>query len=106
MSTDSRRVKLLLSYDIRPSLQDTYFQFMLGEVVPTLQSLGLEMNNAWHTAYGNYPMRLVEFNAPNYEAAEAVLTSRDWARLERKLKDFVFNYTYKIVPLREDQFQF
>ncbi len=98
--------KLILAYDIRPSVHDQYFQFMLGEMVPTLQAQGLHMNGAWHTAYGNYPMRLVEFVAEDRETIDSFLTSSTWDDLEAQLRCYVENYSRKIVPLREDMFQF
>jgi len=102
----SHAAKLILAYDIRPSVQDQYFQFMLGEMVPTLQAQGLHMNGAWHTAYGNYPMRLVEFVAEDRETIDSFLTSPTWDDLEAQLCRYVENYSRKIVPLREDMFQF
>jgi hypothetical protein len=99
-------VKFLLTYDIKPDIQDRYFQFMLGELVPALQQMGLAMGGAWHTAYGDYPMRLVEFVAEDREAVEHVLNSPQWEQLETRLKTFVINYSYKTVPLRENYFQF
>ena len=48
-STDPR-FKLILTYDVQQDMQDTYLQFMLGELVPAVQSLGLQMTGAWHTA--------------------------------------------------------
>lgn len=102
----SQPVKFLLMYDIHPEIQDQYFQFMLGEMVPTLQSLGLVMGGVWHTAYGNYPMRLIEFVAEDRETLQRVLASQVWEQLESRLQRFVVNYGRKIVPLRENVFQF
>jgi hypothetical protein len=99
-------VRFLLTYDIRPDIQDRYFQFMLGEMVPALQQMGLAMNGAWHTAYGNYPMRLVEFIAEDRDTLERVLDSTQWEQLEARLQSFVLNYSRKTVPLRENYFQF
>jgi hypothetical protein len=101
-----QRVKLLLTYDIRPEVQDSYFQYMLGEMVPALQTLGLQMSGAWHTAYGDYPIRLVEFVAEDRAALQAVLDSPEWDRLETRLQHYILNYSKKVVALREDQFQF
>lgn len=106
MMDNSHPVKLILTYDIRPSVQDQYFQFMLGELVPTLQAQGLHMNGAWHTAYGNYPMRLVEFIAEDRETVDSIMSSATWDDLETQLRRYVENYSYKTVPLREDMFQF
>lgn len=106
MSQNERRFKLILTYDIEPDVQDSYFQFMLGELVPAVQSMGLQMSGAWHTAYGEYPIRLVEFVADDYHTLASVLETRQWCDLERRLMGYVQNYRKKIVQLREDQFQF
>jgi hypothetical protein len=99
-------VKMILTYDIRREVSDSYYQFVLGEMVPTLQSLGLAMSGAWHTAYGNYPMRLVEFIAEDPDVLDRVLTSASWEQLENTLQHYVHNYHRKVVPLRDGQFQF
>jgi hypothetical protein len=106
MATDPRRVKLILTYDILAETQDRYYQYMLGEMVPAVQSMGLHMSGAWHTAYGEYPVRLVEFVADDQAALDEVLESPAWERLEARLQEFVVNYGKKIVRLRDDQFQF
>jgi hypothetical protein len=106
MPPHTQRYKLLLTYDINPDVQDSYFQFMLGELVPAVQALGLHMNGAWHTAYGRYPKRLVEFIADDQEAVESLLDAPQWLDLERRLRGYVTNYNRKVVRLRDDQFQF
>jgi hypothetical protein len=106
MGKRERRYKLILTYDIQPEVQDSYFEFMLGEMVPAVQTMGLHMNGAWHTAYGPYPVRLVEFVAEDYDALNAVLETRSWRDMERRLRHYVTNFSKKIVRMREDQFQF
>lgn len=106
MPKPTARYKLLLTYDIQPPVQEAYFQFMLGEFVPTAQTLGLHMNGAWHTAYGNYPMRLVEFIAEDDETIRRAFQDPAWHSLEDRLLEFVENYHRKMLPLREDVFQF
>ena len=106
MAEHSQRYKLILTYDIDGDVQDNYFQFVLGEMVPALQAQGLQMNGAWHTAYGDYPMRLIEFIADDQATLDTLLKTPLWANLERRLRGFVTNYTKKTVPLRDDVFQF
>jgi hypothetical protein len=106
MSFDSARYKFILTYDILPETQDRYYQYVLGEMVPALQSMGLVMNGAWHTAFGDYPMRLVEFVAEDYDTLMTILDGQNWATLHARLQPFVTNYSHKIVKLREDVFQF
>ena len=106
MPPDPQRVKLILTYDILPETQDLYYQFMLGEMVPAAQALGLLMNGAWHTAYGAYPVRLVEFIADDFQSLKSALDDPHWDQLETRLLEYVTGYRRKIVRLRDDQFQF
>src|SRR5262245_18327358 len=106
MRDDDPRYKLILTYDVEAELQDTYLQFMLGEMVPAVESLGLQMSGAWHTAYGQYPVRLIEFLGQDQAAINAVQDSPTWSTMEGRLMRYVRNYNKKIVRLRNDQFQF
>jgi len=99
------RVKMLISYDVVPELQQAYYEFVLGEMIPTAQSLGLVLSEAWHTAYGEYPIRLNGFVARSRQELDRVLATAEWRQLEDKLKRFVNDYQRKIVPYREG-FQF
>ena len=106
MPTTDPRFKLILTYDVQQDMQDTYLQFMLGELVPAVQSLGLQMTGAWHTAYGQYPIRLVEFIGEDQAAIQAALETPLWNKMEARLLGFVANYSKKTLRVREDQFQF
>lgn len=99
------RVKMLITYDVVSELQQAYYEFVLGEMIPTAQSMGLVLSEAWHTAYGNYPIRLNGFVAKDRAALDRVLGSAEWRQLEDKLKRFVTGYQRKIIPYREG-FQF
>jgi hypothetical protein len=99
------RIKMLMTYDIVPELQQAYYEFVLGEMIPTAQSMGLVLSEAWHTAYGDYPIRLNGFVARSRQELDRILASAEWQQLEEKLKRFVNGYQRKIVPYREG-FQF
>ena len=99
------RVKMLMTYDVVPELQQAYYEFVLGEMIPSAQSMGLVLSEAWHTAYGDYPIRLNGFVARSRQELDRVLASTEWQQLEEKLKRFVEGYQRKIVPFREG-FQF
>ncbi len=98
------RSKMLLSYNILPQHQEGYMQFMVNTFVPALQKIGLENMGVWHTAYGNYPIRLLAFVAEEKEMKKAV-AGEDWKQLEAQLKEYVSDYTCRIVPY-EPGFQF
>lgn len=97
--------KLLLSYEVSAEHMQEYYQFMLGRFVPMIQGMGLEMSEAWHTAYGDQPNRLVGFVARERAAIERVLASSTWEALNEELAQFVANFSYKVIPYREG-FQF
>jgi hypothetical protein len=92
------RRKLLLSYNILPEHQEEYLNFMVNVFMPTLQRIGLANAGVWHTAYGDYPSRLVVFVADDQETIERALAGKSWKDLEAKLKRYVKDYTWRVVP--------
>jgi len=99
------RYKLLLMYDIRPEMYDPYFQYVTGEFVPALQNMGLYMLTVWHTAYGEYPVRQVEFVSEDLETMLEIFQSDRWEEMEGHLLTYIVNYQRKIVRFRQG-FQF
>jgi hypothetical protein len=91
-------LKLLISYNIIPELTQEYYEFVLGRYVPAMQSLGLEMSEAWHTAYGDYPNRLIAFVARDPETMRDLLKDGVWDELNEKLQEYVTDFQYKVVP--------
>lgn len=96
---------MLLTYNIVPQKQETYLRFMLNEFIPTLQRLGLQNTGVWHTAYGNYPIRLVVFATESTRAMQNALEGDTWNKMELKLMDLVSDYARRIVP-NDSRFQF
>ena len=99
------RYKLIVCYDVLPASRDTYYQFILGELVPSAQQMGLYMTEAWHTAYGEYPLRMASFVAEDLDTVREALGSQEWRELEARFLTYVDNYSRKLVPFREG-FQF
>ncbi len=97
--------KLLLSYNPDAQRQERYMHFVINELIPTLQTLGLTNVGVWHTAYGDYPVRLLVFATEDPATMERAMKSDAWNEMEAKLKTFVSDYTRRIVP-NEDYFQF
>jgi hypothetical protein len=101
MSERSRGYKLLISYDVKQENLNAYYQFVLGRYIPVMQALGLEMNEAWHTAYGNWPNRLVGFVARDLKSVDELLNGETWAELNDQLEEYVSEFRYKIIPYEE-----
>lgn len=93
-------VKLLLSYEVNENKLQDYYQFVMGRYVPTMQSYGLQMSEAWHTAYGQEPNRLIGFVCQDEAIMQTVISSDDWAELNGQLQNFVSEFSFKIIPYR------
>ena len=92
--------KVLLSYELKPETQQDYYQFVMSRYVPAMQSLGFQMSEAWHTAYGNAPNRLLGFVCSDRQTVDDMLTSDVWEEINEKLESFVAEFSYKVIPYR------
>ena len=93
-------LKLLLSYDVRPENQQEYHKFVMGRYLPTLQSLGFQMSEAWHTAYGSAPNRLIGLVCNDEDAMHTLVSSDEWDTLMEQLEEYVTDLDYKFVPYK------
>ncbi len=96
---------LMMTFDISPDQEEAFYRFALSEFVPTMQGMGLYLIRAWHTMYGDYPVRQSEFVAEDLETIRQALSSDTFRRLEEHLLRYVSNYNRKIVRF-SDRFQF
>ncbi|MFQ5576352.1 MAG: hypothetical protein ACE5G8_05115 [Anaerolineae bacterium] len=97
--------KLLLSYNIKEHRLETYYRFIMGEFLPRAQALGLAMTEGWHTAYGDYPARLLIFRPDDNASVAQILQSDEWDAIETRLGEFVSDYEKCLVrPRRTFQF--
>lgn len=99
------RFKLIVTYDVPSGGHDHYYQFIMSEFIPAMQEMGVYMAEAWHTAYGDYPLRMASFVAEDYETIQNMLSSKRWRELEGRFLTYVRNYSHKVVEYRPG-FQF
>ncbi len=97
---DENGLKLLMEYDVQQDTLQDYYQFIMGQYVPALQSMGLQMSEAWHTAYGDAPNRLIGFVCGDRQTMDRLLDSDLWRDLNEELVKYVSDLRYKIVPYR------
>ena len=93
-------VKLMMTWDILPGREEEYFEFHIRKFVPGLENLGLTLNEAWLTVYGEGPRLMAEAVIPNFSSANKVLHSSAWSDLNNELDDLVENFEYKLIPNR------
>ncbi len=96
----TEQVKLLLSFDIQDGVEQAYRRFVLEELLPQAQELGLIPTDAWHTAYGTYPARLLGLLADDLDSMKTVRSSRQWQELMHKLEGYTLNLTQRVVTFR------
>lgn len=97
---DENGMKLLLEYDVQQDTLQDYYQFVMGQYVPALQSMGLQMSEAWHTAYGEAPNRLIGFVCGDRQTMDRLLESNLWQELNIELAKYVSDFRFKVVPYR------
>ena len=92
--------KVMLTYEIKEELLQDYYQFVMGQYVPALQSMGLQMSEAWQTAYGDAPNRLLGFVCEDQATMMEAINSDTWVSLTDQFENFVTDLTYKVIPYR------
>jgi hypothetical protein len=97
--------KLLMCYDIKRGMNTTYYRYVMSEFVPALNEMEIYVVDAWHTAYGDYPVRQVEYVVDELHVLLDAFETERWQELEERLKSFTTAYTRKIVHYRRG-FQF
>lgn len=99
------RYKLILFYDPTSDDSETYYQFVMNEMVPALHDMGLYIFRAFHTIPGEtnegHPVRQVEYVAEDLETIQTVLSGEKWQELENKLLEHVTNYHHKVVRFKQ-----
>jgi hypothetical protein len=97
-------VKLLMSWDINPSREQDYFEFVVREWVPGITRLGLEPTGAWYTAYSREKKSqiMTEGIADDLETMRGILKSEEWQQLHEKLMEYVSDYEQRVVRVSGD----
>ena len=90
-------VKLLMSWDIKPGVESTYFDFIINEFAPGLIKLGLQPTEAWYTVYGSDPQILTGAVTEDLETMAQILDSHEWRDLQSELLVYVANFESKVV---------
>lgn len=90
-------VKLIMTWDILPEHEQEYFEFVVREFIPGVQHLGLDLQDAWATVYGEQPQILVGATFPPTIQPNTILNSPEWISLHNQLMDYIENYTQKLV---------
>ena len=91
-------VKLLMSWDILPGQEQTYFEFAMKTFAPEMMKMGWQPTEAWYTLYGEGPQILTAGVTETVEKMREILDSYEWGDLRSRLLEYVTNFEYKVVP--------
>lgn len=92
------RMKLLMTWDIKPGRETAYLDFVTSEFAPRLIHMGIELVEGWYTVYGDGPQILMGGLAEDLDTIRQVLASAEWKELKEQLEEYVTNFSYKVVP--------
>jgi len=91
-------VKLLMSWDILPGQEQTYFEFAMQTFAPSLMKMGWQPTEAWYTLYGEGPQILTAGITESVDKMREILDSQEWQELREQLLEYVSDFEYKVVP--------
>ncbi len=89
-------VKLLLSWNILEGQESAYMEFVVHELGPGLNELGLTITDAWYTIAGEGPQVIIGGVAEDRETLNRILEHPKWKQLQSKLMEYVFDYRQRI----------
>ena len=98
-------VQLIMTWDIAPTREREYFEFVVRTFIPALQNMGFELSEAWATAYGNQPQIQVGAKLPDLPQLQQTLRSKEWHDLHEQLLEYIINYNQKVTRVLS-RFQF
>lgn len=90
-------VKLLMTWDILPGKEQEYFEFVVRELVPGMQRLGIQPTEAWLTTFGERPQILTGGITEDLKSMRSALGTAEWHNLRDRLAEFVSNFELKVV---------
>ena len=93
-------VKLMMTWDIQPGREKSYFAFITQEFPTTLRRNGFQLTDAWYTMYGSWPQVRMGFVSDDLQKLNDFLVSESWLDLKHRLLSYIQGYRQKVVSVR------
>lgn len=90
--------KLIMRWDVRQEMESEYFEFLVHELIPAMNNLGITEIQVWYTAFGECEQKMAEGISPSTEEMLRLMRSDEWMNLTDKLQGFVHNFSQKVIP--------
>jgi len=91
------RLKMIMTWDIRPGREQEYSEFINDRLAPGLVELGLPPSDVFFTTYGRVPQIMVILDVADEAALQKATRQRKWANLKNDLLNYIENYREKVV---------
>lgn len=90
--------KLIMRWNVRPEMESEYFEFLVHELIPAMNKLGIGEIQVWYTAYGECEQKMAEGVSDSAQDMMRIMRTEEWHSLTEKLQSFVFDFSQKVIP--------
>ncbi len=90
--------KLIMRWNVRQETESEYFEFLVHELIPTMNKLGISDIQIWYTAYGECEQKMAEGVSESADHLLHLIRSIEWHDLSERLQGYVGDFSLKIIP--------
>jgi|SRR5690606_6243077 hypothetical protein len=90
--------KLIMRWNVRPEMESEYFEFLVHELIPAMNKLGINEIQVWYTAYGTCEQKMAEGTSESTDDLLRTLRTTEWHDLTERLQGYVLDFSQKVIP--------
>ena len=90
-------VKLIMTWNIRDSREAEYSEFVVNELIPRINRLGLTDLEFWYTRFGDADQIQASGISKTVGQMKTIIESEEWSSLQDMLSGYVTDYQQKLV---------
>jgi len=96
------KLRLILTWNIRPGREQEYSMFVNDRLAPGLVEIGLPPHDVYYTAFGRVPQIMVVLEIPDPAVLQQAMKSTQWETLKQELLQYIEDYQEKVVKANDD----
>ncbi len=98
-------IKLLISYNMKPGMEEACQRYIVQEMGTMLNEHGFRLTDVWYTAWGRGPQMMGGGLLDSPEVARELLLSKAWRDVVIGLDPYVEDFSVKLIqPAKSFQF--
>jgi len=90
--------KVIMRWNVRQDKESEYFEFLVHELIPAMNKMGITEIQVWYTAYGACEQKMAEGIADSTDDLLHIMRTEEWEELTDKLQGFVQDFSQKVIP--------